>query len=181
VLDRPGDHSETYGFLERLARQGMLSRVKSLRETIADYPGNLRARLELARLSVVSMDFEGAREALAFTGDTPAVEASRRYLLARSHADEDHPDLSLAVLRSIQLDDVADEELRRNVAYLKGVCGEQLGLYAEAHSSFAQVLSEFPYFKDVRERVRRTYQKHLESALGPRAEVLEKRSHLDVS
>jgi hypothetical protein len=39
----------------------------------------------------------------------------------------------------------------------------------------------FPYFKDTRERVRRTYQRHLESALEPRAEVLEKRTHLDVS
>jgi tetratricopeptide (TPR) repeat protein len=181
VLDRPGDHQDTYGFLERLARQGMLSRLKSLRETISTYPSNMRARLELARLSIVSMDFEGAREALSFTGDSAAVEAARLYLLARTHADEDHSDLALAVLRSIELDDVADEELRRNVVYLKGVSCEHLGQYSEAHAFFLQILSEFPYFKDVRERVRRTYQKHLESALGPRAEVLEKRTHLDVS
>jgi hypothetical protein len=159
----------------------MLSRLKSLRDTIASYPSNLKARLELARLSIVSMDFEGAREALSFTGDTVAIEAARRYLLARSHADEDHPDLALAVLRSIGLDDVGDEELRRNIAYLKAVCCEQLGLYSESHAHFLQILSEFPYFKDVRERVRRTYQKHLESALEPRAEVLEKRTQLDVS
>ena len=181
VLDRPGDHQETYGFLERLARQGMLSRLKALRETISSYPGNMRARLELARLSIVSMDFEGARDALSFTGDTAAIEAARRYLLARSHADEDHPDLALAVLRSIALEDLTEEELRRNVAYLKGVSCEQLGLYSEAHAYFLQILSEFPYYKDVRERVRRTYQKHLETALVPRAEVLEKRTQLDVS
>ena len=85
------------------------------------------------------------------------------------------------MLRSIVLDDVADEELRRNVVYLKGVCCEQLGQNAEAHTFFLQLLSEFPYFKDTRERVRRTYQKHLEAALGSRAEVLEKRTHLDVT
>jgi len=101
--------------------------------------------------------------------------------VARTHADEDHPELALAVLRSIELDDVADEELRRNVVYLKGVCCEQLGQNAEAHALFLQLLSEFPYFKDTRERVRRTYQKHLEAALGSRAEVLEKRTHLDVT
>ena len=63
---------------------------------------------------------------------------------------------TLAVLRSIQLDDVADDELRRNVADLKGVCGEQLGLHGEAHASFAQILSEVRYFTDVRERARRS-------------------------
>jgi len=73
VLDRPGDHQETYGFLERLSRQGMLTRLKTLRESIALQPGNLRARLELARLSIVCMDFDAARTALAFTGDSPAV------------------------------------------------------------------------------------------------------------
>jgi tetratricopeptide (TPR) repeat protein len=157
----------------------MLSKLKSLRETIANYPGNLRARLELARLSVVSMDYEGAREALAFTGDSPALEAARRYLLARSHADEDHPDLALAALRSIALPDVPDDELRRNVTYLKGVCCEQLGQYGEAHTLFLHILSEFPYFKDTRDRVRRTYQKHLESSVEPRAEVLEKRTQAE--
>jgi tetratricopeptide (TPR) repeat protein len=181
VLDRPGDHQETYGFLERLSHQGMLSRLKSLRESIAIQPGNLRARLEVARLSIVSMDFDAARAALSFSGDSPLVEAARLYLLARTHADEDHPELALAVLRSIELDDVADEELRRNVVYLKGVCCEQIGQNAEAHALFLQLLSEFPYFKDTRERVRRTYQKHLEAALGSRAEVLEKRTHLDVT
>jgi len=181
VLDRPGDHQETYGVLERLARQGLLSKLKSLRTTIATYPGNLRARLELARLSIVSMDYEGAREALAFTGDSPALEAGRRYLLARSHADEDHPDLALAVLRSIALPDVTDDELRRNVAYLKGVCCELLGQYGEAHTLFLHILSEFPYFKDTRDRVRRTYQRHLESSVEPRAEVLEKRTQMEVA
>lgn len=181
VLDRPGDHQETYGFLERLSRQGMLTRLKTLRENIALQPGNLRARLELARLSIVCMDFDAARVALAWSGDSPAVETARLYLLARTHADEDHPELALAVLRSIELEDVADDELRRNVVYLKGVCCEQLGQNAEAHALFLQLLSEFPYFKDTRERVRRTYQKHLEAALGPRAEVLEKRTNLDVT
>ncbi len=181
VLDRPGDHHDTYGVLERLARQGMLSKLRSLRETISSYPGNLRARLELARLSIVSMDYEGAREALSFTGDSPAVEATRRYLLARSHADEDHIDLAAAVLRSISIDDVADDELRRNIVYQKAVCCEQLGHHGEAHTLYLHILSEFPYFKDTRERVRRTYQRHLESAVEPRAEALEKRTQLEMA
>jgi len=181
VLDRPGDHQETYGFLERLAAQGMMAKLKGLRDTIAASPGNLRARLELARLSIVSMDFDAAREALCFTGDSPAVEAARLYLLARSHYDEDQPQLALAVLRSVQLDDVADQELRRNISYLKAVCCERLGNFGEAHALFLQLLSEVPYFKDTRERVRATYQKHLEEALETRVEALEKRTHLEMS
>jgi tetratricopeptide (TPR) repeat protein len=180
VLDHPGDHQETYGVLERLARKGMLGKLRSLRDTIASYPANLRARLELARLSIVSMDYDGAREALSFAGDSPAIEAARRYLLARSHADEDHLDLALAVLRSIQIDDVADDELRRNIVYLQGVCCEDVGQFGEAHALFLRILSEFPYFKDTRERVRRTYQKHLEAAVETRAQLLEKRTQVEV-
>jgi len=180
VLDRPGDHQETYGFLEKLAAQGMMAKLKGLRETIAASPGNLRARLELARLSIVAMDFEGAREVLCFTGDSPAVEAARLYLLARSHYDEDQPQLALAVLRSVQLDDVAEQELRRNIVYLKAVCCERLGNFSEAHALFLQLLSEVPYFKDTRERVRATYKKHLEAALETRVEALEKRTHLEM-
>jgi hypothetical protein len=159
----------------------MMAKLKGLRDTIAASPGNLRARLELARLSIVSMDFDAAREALCFTGDSPAVEAARLYLLARSHYDEDQPQLALAVLRSIELDDVADQELRRNISYLKAVCCERLGNFGEAHALFLQLLSEVPYFKDTRERVRATYQKHLESALETRVETLEKRTHLEMS
>ena len=76
---------------------------------------------------------------------------------------------------------LTDDELRRNITYLKGVSCEQLGLHSEAHACFLKILGEFPYYKDVRERVRRSYQKHLETALEPRAEVLEKRTQLDVS
>lgn len=180
VLNHPGDHQETYGVLERLARQGMLGKLRSLRDTIASYPANLRARLELARLSIVSMDYDGAREALSFAGDSPAIEAARRYLLARSHADEDHADLALAVLRSIATDDLADDELRRNIVYLQGVCCEQVGQYGEAHALFLRILSEFPYFKDTRERVRRTYQRHLEAAVETRARTIEKRTQVGV-
>jgi tetratricopeptide (TPR) repeat protein len=181
VLDRPGDHGEAYSFLERLARHGLLSKLKNLRETIAGSPANLRAGLELARLSLLSCDFDGAREALHFTGDSPPVEAARRFLLARTYAEQDQPQVSVSVLRSLELDDVADPELRRNITYLRAVCHERLSEYGEAHALFLQLLSEFPYFKDTRERARVTYQKHLETALETRAEVLEKRTQLDVT
>ena len=96
--------------------------------------------------------------------------------LALKAIKERHPQK----LEVVVLNDLTDEELRRNVVYLKGICCEQLGLHSEAHAYFLQILSEFPYYKDVRDRVRRTYQKHLEMALEPRAEVLEKRTQLDV-
>jgi hypothetical protein len=105
----------------------------------------------------------------------------RRYLLARSYADDDQPQLAVAVLRSLALDDVADPEVRRNVVYLRASCCERLGENGEAHALFLQLLSEFPYFKDTRERARTTYQKHLETALETRAELLEKRTQLDLT
>jgi len=129
------------------------------------------SKIEAGKLTLIEEDFEL----------TPAVEATRRYLLARSHADEDHIDLAAAVLRSISIDDVADDELRRNIIYQKAVCCEQLGHHGEAHALYLHILSEFPYFKDTRERVRRTYQRHLESAVEPRAEALEKRTQLETA
>jgi hypothetical protein len=63
--------------------------------------------------------------------------------------------------------------------YLQGICCEHVGQDGEAHAQYLRILSEFPYFKDTRERVRRTYQKHLESAVGTRAHTLEKRTQVD--
>src|SRR5262249_57538028 len=69
----------------------------------------------------------------------------------------------------------------RIIRCLKGVCWELLVQYGESHMLFLQILSEFPYFKDTRERVRRTYQRHLEMSIEPRAEVLEKRTQVESS
>ncbi|MFQ5599142.1 MAG: tetratricopeptide repeat protein [Candidatus Krumholzibacteriia bacterium] len=181
VLDRPGEHGEAYGFLERITKQGLGSKLQNLRETISRSPGNLRARLELARLSLISREFTAAREALNFAGDSPTIEATRRFLLARSYADEDQPHLAAAVVRSIELDDVGDGELRRNVLYLQAGCNEQLGQFGEAHALYLRLVSEFPGFKDTHERARATYQQHLEGCLETRALVLEKRTDLDVT
>jgi tetratricopeptide (TPR) repeat protein len=181
VLEVPGEHTEAYRFLARVSRQSTVAKLKNLRESISKSPGNLRARLELARLSLVSADFEAAREALRLAGDSPAVEGARRYLLARSYADEDQSGLALAVLRSVELDDVADADLRSNVVYLQGVCCERLGRWGEAHSHYLDLLSQTPGFKDTRERARVTYQQHLETALETRAHLLEKRTQLDAT
>jgi tetratricopeptide (TPR) repeat protein len=181
VIDQAEDPSEAYRFIEQVTRKGLVGKLKKLQESITQTPGNLRARLELARLSLVSGDFNATREALGFAGDSPAVEATRLYLLARSYADDDQPHLAAAVLRSIGVDDVAEDELRRNVVYLLAICNEQLGHYGEAHARYLRLLSEAPGYKDTHKRARETYQKHLETSLETRALVLEKRMSLEIS
>jgi tetratricopeptide (TPR) repeat protein len=181
VIDQAEDPSEAYRFIEQVTRKGLVGKLKKLQESITQSPGNLRARLELARLSLVSGDFNTTREALGFAGDSPAIEATRLYLLARSYADDDQPHLAAAVLRSIGVDDVADDELRRNIVYLLAICSELLGHYGEAHARYLRLLSEAPGYKDTHKRARETYQKHLETSLETRALVLEKRMSFEMS
>ncbi len=169
---------EAYDFLERLNAQGLQRKIDQLHEASARAPSNLRARLELARLSLLSRDFSAAREALSFPADGPEMEAARRYLLARSYSDADQPHLAAAVTRSINLMQVPDAELRRNVLYLGARCHEQLGRFGEAHVLYLRLLGEFPDFKAAQERARATYQLHLHACLEPRALVLEKRTNL---
>ncbi len=179
VLQHEGGDTQAYGFLEQLSARGLSAKMEQLRETSARAPSNLRARLELARLSLLARDFAAAREALGFSGDGSALETARRYLLARSYADADQPHLAAAVSRSIDVDGVPDAELRRNVLYLRARCTEQLGRYGEAHVLYLRLIAEFPGFKPAQERARATYKLHLESSLEPPALVLEKRTHLD--
>jgi tetratricopeptide (TPR) repeat protein len=169
---------EAYDFLERLNAQGLQKKIDQLHETSARTPSNLRARLELARLSLLSRDFSAAREALSFPADGPEMEAARRYLLARSYSDADQPHLAAAVTRSIDLVQVADAEMRRNVLFLGARCNEQLGRFGEAHVIYLRLLGEFPDFKAAHERARVTYQLHLHTCLEPRPVVLEKRTNL---
>jgi hypothetical protein len=130
---------------------------------------------------LISGDFNTTREALGFAGDSPVIEATRLYLLARSYSDDDQPQLAVAVLRSIGIDDVADDELRRNIVYLLATCSEQLGHYGEAHARYLRLLSESPGYKDTHKRARETYQKHLETSLETRPLVLEKRISFEMS
>ena len=181
VLQDGGGNQEAYGFLERLSAQGLATKIEQLRETIERAPSNLRARLEMARLSLLACDFSGARDALGFPADGPALEAARRFLLARSYADSEQPHLAAAVTRSIDLSEVSDPELRRNVVFLRARCSEQLGRFGEAHVLYLRLVSEFPDFKAAQERTRSTYQMHLETSLAPRALVLEKRTDLGSS
>jgi tetratricopeptide (TPR) repeat protein len=181
VIDDAKDPSEAYKFIEQITRRGVVGKLKKLQESIRQSPGNLRARLELARLSLISGDFNTTREALGFAGDSPVIEATRLYLLARSYSDDDKPQLAVAVLRSIGIDDVADDELRRNIVYLLATCSEQLGHYGEAHARYLRLLSESPGYKDTHKRARETYQKHLETSLETRPLVLEKRISFEMS
>ena len=179
VLQHEGGDTQAYGFLEQLSARGLSAKMEQLRETSVRAPSNFRARLELARLSLVARDFAAAREALSFSGDGSGLETARQYLLARSYADADQPHLAAAVTRSIDVNGVADAELRRNVLYLRARCTEQLGRYGEAHVLYLRLIAEFPGFKPAQERARATYRLHLDASLEPPALVLEKRTHLD--
>jgi uncharacterized protein HemY len=179
VLENSGTHAQALEFLEQVARKGILGKLKQLRGAIAQTPGNTRARLDLARLALTSGELPAAREALAFAGESPTQEAARRYLLARTYADGDESHLAVAVLRGIQLNDVADDELRRNATYLRARCEEQLGQFGNAHALYLQILSEFPGFRDTHARARSTYQQHLETGLETRALMLEKRTSME--
>lgn len=181
VLEGPGDHVAAFRFLEQVARKGVLGKLQQLQTTVSHAPGNLRARLDLARLAISAGEFKVAREALTFSGGSLGVEALRRFLLARSYADDDRPHLAAAVLRSVALDDVSDGDVRRDVMYLQARCNEQLGQTGMAHALYLRVLSEFPGYKDAFERARDTYQRHLETSLETRALVLEKRTPMESS
>jgi tetratricopeptide (TPR) repeat protein len=171
---------DAYQFMQRISTRGLQSKVKQLEEAIDNSPSDLRARLELGRLSILARDFGAAREALGFKGDAPAIESARRYLLARSYADGEQPHLATAVLRSIDLNEIAETELRRNVMKLQARCYEQLGRYGEAHAVYLRIIGEFPDSKEAHHKVRSTYQKHLESCLEPKAIALEKRTSLEL-
>ncbi len=180
VLQGGPSSERAYEFLKRISSDALRAKLKQLQDSIDRTPGDLRARLELGRLSLLSGDFQGAREALGFPADSPTMEATRRYLLARTYADEDRPHLAAAVLRAIDLSDVSEAELRRNVLYLQARCAELLGRFAEAHATYLRIVSEFPEFKDAQEKARATYRKHLETGLETRALVLEKRTGLEL-
>ena len=179
VLENTGTHAQALEFLEQVARKSLVGKLKQLQATITQTPGNTRARLDLARLALTSGELPAARDALTFAGESPTQEATRRYLLARTYADDDQSHLAVAVLRRIQLSDVADDELRRNALYLRGRCEEQLGQFGTAHAVYLQILSEFPGFRDTHVRARSTYQQHLETGLETRALMLEKRTSME--
>ena len=180
VLDGDPNSERAYDFLKRISSQALQAKLKQLQDSIDRTPGDLRARLELGRLSLLSGDFQGARDALGFPAESPTLEATRRYLLARTYADEERPHLAAAVLRAIDLSDVTETELRRNILYLQARCAEIVGRFAEAHATYLRIVSEFPEFKDAQEKARSTYRRHLETSLETRALVLEKRTGLEL-
>jgi uncharacterized protein HemY len=180
VLQEGHGSGDAYQFMQKISTQGLQSKVKQLEEAIDNAPSDLRARLELGRLSILARDFGAAREALGFKGDSSALESARRYLLARSYADGEQPHLAAAVVRSINLNEIGETELRRNVMNLQARCYEQLGRYGEAHAVYLSILGEFPDSKEAHQKVRSTYQKHLETCLEPKAIALEKRTSLEL-
>lgn len=180
VLESDASNEKAYDFLKNISSQTLRNKLRQLQDSIDRTPGDLRARLELGRLCLLSRDFQGAREALGFPTDSPALEATRRYLLARTYADEERPHLAAAVLRGIDLSEVSEPELRRNILYLQARSAELLGRFAEAHATYLRIVSEYPDFKDAHEKSRSTYRRHLETTLETRALTLEKRTGIDL-
>ncbi len=84
------------------------------------------------------------------------------------------------MLRAIDLSEVAEAELRRNIMYLQARCAELMGRFAEAHATYLSIVSEFPEFEEAHEKARTTYRRHLETSLETRALVLEKRTGLEL-
>jgi predicted Zn-dependent protease len=176
-LDGSGDKHETYAFLAQISAHGLDARRRQLQEATARAPESVAGRLELARIELLLGNFEAARAALARTGDSPATECGRRYLLARTYADDEKPQLAAPVLDSIDLDSIEDPELRQQVMHLQARCYERMGRFSEAYALYQRLLFEMPESKPLQERARAAYQRHLEASQDVPALVLEKRTN----
>lgn len=150
--------------IEQLRQEKATFELASARERVERYPNDLTLRFELGQALYAAGQFKEAVPELQQALKQPNVRLRALNLLGLCFWKRNMLDFAVKQFQSAATETVGFDDLKKEVVYNLGCVLEQMGKKAEALEEFKKIYEVDYQYKDVAERVERSYETPTDAA-----------------